>query len=81
MSNKSGVDCRAATTDELSVYVRDFTGDDRMSSEIIDVFTKGDLVKFANRRTTLKKRKQHMATVQSLAAAAKTKGGRRNADT
>ncbi|MFP4384377.1 MAG: hypothetical protein ACLFST_03260 [Spirochaetia bacterium] len=81
MSNKSGVNCTSATTDELSAYVHDFTGDEVLCREIMDVFVKGDLVKFANRRTTLKKRKHHMEVVQSLTAAARTKGGRRNADT
>ncbi len=82
MTSKSGIDCRAATTDEISDYVREFTGDAALSSSVMDIFNRGDLVKFANKRTTLKKRNEHLETVKELSVTTRSEEKKiSNADT
>jgi hypothetical protein len=68
VSQKLGVDCMSATTHELRGYLDQLIEDSRDREELVALFHYGDLVKFAQRRSPVKKRRKHIQDVQEVIA-------------
>ncbi|NBC30036.1 MAG: hypothetical protein GVY29_08590 [Spirochaetes bacterium] len=68
VSQKLGVDCMSATTHELRGYLDQLIEDSQDREELVALFHYGDLVKFAQRRSPVKKRRKHIQDVQEVIA-------------
>jgi hypothetical protein len=68
VSQKLGVDCMSATTHELRGYLDQLIEDTQDREDVVALFHYGDLVKFAQRRSPVKKRRQHIEDLQQVIA-------------
>ncbi len=77
LTRKTGVDCLAATTGEVSERLSELVDDSLKRRQLVELLHYGDLVKFADRQSSDNTRREHVEVMREVVKTIETRRRRR----